>query len=86
MSSKVVEADAGIHSLAMAVAVRFFPCCRHALNVHVLIFYCLRFNPACHQLALVRYEISFIVHCPDPDFLYHPSPEMPSRHLTDLWT
>jgi hypothetical protein len=25
MSSKVVEADAGIHSLAMAVAVRFFP-------------------------------------------------------------
>ena len=29
MSSKVVEADAGIHSLAMAVAVRFFS--RHAL-------------------------------------------------------
>ena len=25
MSSKVVEADAGIHSLAMAVAVRFSP-------------------------------------------------------------
>jgi hypothetical protein len=26
MSSKVVEADAGIHGLAMAVAVRSLPC------------------------------------------------------------
>ena len=37
MSSKVVEADAGIHSLAMAVAVRFFPACRHVLmNISLL--------------------------------------------------
>ncbi len=38
MSSKVVEADAGIHSLAMAVAVRFPGCC-HALILHVLKFF-----------------------------------------------
>jgi hypothetical protein len=75
MSSKVVEADAGIHSLAMAVAVRFFPRCRHALMYMSSFFACLRLNPACHQLALVWYEISFIV----LNFLYL------SRLLADLW-
>jgi len=38
MSSKVVEADAGIHSLAMAVAVRFFSPLPSWVDVHVLIF------------------------------------------------
>ena len=36
MSSKVVEADAGIHSLAMAVAVRVR--CRHGLMYNALTF------------------------------------------------
>jgi hypothetical protein len=39
MSSKVVEADAGIHSLAMAVAVRFSRCC-HALMYMSSYFCC----------------------------------------------
>ena len=57
MSSKVVEADAGIHSLAMAVAVRFFSRFRYAL-IYMSAFFGVS---ACHQLAPVRYEISFIV-------------------------
>jgi hypothetical protein len=61
MSSKVVEADAGIHSLAMAVAVRFSPDCRYALIYMSSFFWCLRLNPACHQLALIWYGISFVV-------------------------
>jgi hypothetical protein len=77
MSSKVVEADAGIHSLAMAVAVRYFSRCRHALMYMSL---CLRFNPACHQLALVRYEISFIV----STLTFCIATSRRSRHLTDL--
>jgi hypothetical protein len=51
----------------------FFPL-PSRVDVQVLIIGCLRFNPACHQLALVWYENSFIVHCPDPDSLYHPPP------------
>jgi hypothetical protein len=69
MSSKVVEADAGIHSLAMAVAVRFFSPLPSWVDVHVLIFCVLRLNPACHQLALIWYEISFIDLT--QTFLYH---------------
>lgn len=44
-------------------------------------FCCLRFTPACHQLALVRYEISFIV----PTLTFCITTSSPSRHLTDLW-
>ena len=40
MSSKVVEANAGIHSLAMAVAVRPVPlffCCRHRRSMEACV-------------------------------------------------
>lgn len=46
MSSKVVEADAGIHSLAMAVAVRFIFLLPSRIDVHFLTVCCL--NLACH--------------------------------------
>ena len=67
MSSKVVEANAGIHSLAMAVAVRPVPTSSSAA-VTVAQWkpdYISPQNPypACHQLALVRYvcEDSFLI-------------------------
>ena len=44
MSSKVVEADAGLHSLAMAVAVRFFSPLPSWVDVHVLIFFVCALN------------------------------------------
>ena len=49
MSSKVVEANAGIHSLAMAVAVRpsISFCCTSCSLMIVL-------SSACHQLETVR--------------------------------
>ena len=77
MSSKVVEADAGIHSLAMAVAVRlivYFLLLSHALMgcPPPSIYFCAAANLACHKLAPVRYDISYC--CRDPD-LSHSSPQ-----------
>jgi len=48
MSSKVVEAGAGIHSLAIAVAVRSI---HHIRPYHLFEFEVI---PACHKLAIVR--------------------------------
>ena len=45
MSSKVVEADAKVHSLAMAVAVRVYLSRTSSSLIRHL---------ACHQLAIVR--------------------------------
>lgn len=48
MSSKVVEADVGIHTLAMAVAVRpshnFF-CCRHRRSMEASVPNCVSVKP-----------------------------------------
>jgi hypothetical protein len=48
MSSKVVEANAGIHSLAMAVAVRpshHFFCCRHRRSMEASVPNCVSVKP-----------------------------------------
>ena len=59
----------------------FLPRCRHWLMYMSSFLCCLRLNPACHQLALVRYEISFIV----PALTFCITTSRPSRRLTDLW-
>jgi hypothetical protein len=79
MSSKVVEADAGIHSLAMAVAVRFFPAVSHALMYMSSFFaVCALIQPVTSwRLYGMKFPLLSIVPSPDPGSLYHPSPEMP---------
>lgn len=48
MSSKIIEANAGVHSLAMAVAVRSF--LRRSSQWVPDVYACL----ACHELEIVR--------------------------------
>lgn len=76
MSSKVVEADAGIHSLAMAVAVRFIP----PLPSHVLIFCVCAFIQPVTSWRL--YGMIFPLLSRPRLFC---SSSHASRRLTDLW-